>query len=164
MMVERVCRAVEAVIRERGLLHPVELLESMADVFFVPLSGARARGASFVVDLTDRPVVVIDAGLSGLPMWAVATHEGAHLVLHYPWANRVFMQASTLALPDRYEAEADVFALAYLLRWDPGLPEQFGWDAGRLAKACGLPGAVPYAGEAAARILGRLPSEELWTP
>lgn len=164
MMVEWICRAVEAVIRERGLLSPIELLESMADVLFVPLPNIRVRGASFVLALADRPIVVIDPWLSGLPKQATALHEGGHLVLHHPWANRIFMQHSALALPGRYETEADVFALAYLLKWDPGLVEEFGGDPARLALAYGLLRAVPYAGEVAARVLGKTRSEDLWVP
>lgn len=152
----------EAVIRERGLLSPLEFLETVADVLFVPLPAGRVRAASGVLPRLDRPLVVIDAGLSGLQRDAVACHEGAHVVLH-PHRNRISMQHGTLLLPGRYETEADVFALAYLLRWDPELAERFGRDAGWLARACGLPGAVPYAGEVAARVLGA-PPEELWVP
>lgn len=102
------------------------------------LPGGRVCAASGVLPRLDRPLVVIDAGLSGLQRDAAACHEGAHVVLH-PRRNRIYMQPGTLLLPGRYETEADVFALAYLLRWDPGLAEQFGWDTGRLARACGLP-------------------------
>jgi Zn-dependent peptidase ImmA (M78 family) len=163
MLVERICRTVEAAVSERGLLSPVEFLETVADVLFVPLPAGRVRAASGVLPRLDKPLVVIDAGLSGLQRDAVACHEGAHVVLH-PHRNRIYMQHSALLLPGRYETEADVFALAYLLRWDPGLAEQFGWDTGRLARACGLPGAVPYADEVAARVLGRAMHEGLWAP
>lgn len=145
MLVDRVCRALRDALRAAacgsGLPSPIEFLESLADILFIPLPAGRVRGASFLLE--GRPVAVVDANLSGLRRQAVAAHEAGHLTLH-PWANRVFMQASTLALPGRYETEADVFALAYLLRWDQGLAEQFGWDLARLAGACGLPRAVPY--------------------
>lgn len=162
MLVERICRAVEAAVRERGLLSPIEFLETVADVLFVPLPAGRVRAASGILPRLDRPLAVIDAGLSGLQRDAVACHEAAHVVLH-PHRNRIYMQHGALLLPGRYETEADVFALAYLLRWDPGLAEQFGWNVARLARACGLPHAAPYVGEVAARVLGR-PPEELWTP
>lgn len=146
MMVERISRVVKAVIRERGFLAPRELLESMADVFFIPLPNGRIRGVSYFADPADRPLVVIDAKLSGPARDGTMLHEAGHLEMH-AGANRIFMQASTLALPDKYEAEADVFSLLYIFLWDPDALEECGRDSVRFTLTYGLPKAVPYVGQ-----------------
>lgn len=142
-MFTRIVQEVETAVAGRSLLSPKKFLESLADVLFIPLSPGRIRGASFVSS-ADRPVVVIDAGLSWRERDGVCLHEGAHIILH-PWANRLFLQSATLFVPSRYEAEADIFALAYLLKWNPDWFEDSGWDAGRFASMYGLDKAVAYA-------------------
>lgn len=152
----------EAVVARHGLLSPGELLEAVADVVFVPLRHGRIRGASHLNGV-DRPLVVINASLLGRKLDGAFLHEGGHIVLH-PWANRLFLQGRTLFLPGRYETEADVFALAYALKWDREGLEECGRDALRFAGMYGLPRAVPYAREAAARVLGTRRVPEIFTP
>ncbi|RJO62803.1 MAG: ImmA/IrrE family metallo-endopeptidase [Dehalococcoidia bacterium] len=125
---------VKSVISRYGLLPPEELAGGF-NVVTLDVNTKQVRGCSMTI--AGRRLIALNSSLSNQYRRGVLLHEVGHFLLH-PGVNRFFLERSTFFQPGRYETEADLFALTYLLLWNRDGFEECGYDVFRFAECYGL--------------------------
>ena len=104
-------QAVEALVRTHKTRNPFEIVKGM-NVILVnyPLEGIRG----FYQYFQRNNIIYIDEGLTDSEKLFVCAHEIGHMILHKK-ANFIFMDSNTNFNTDKYENEADCFAINLLI-------------------------------------------------
>lgn len=134
-MFDRISKIVYSLVGKYGLLHPFDLAERCG-IFVLRVPYRRVHGVS--LSLGGLRVVAIDPSLPAQRQNGALLHETGHQVLH-PGMVGFFVEANPFERPTKYELEAHLFALLYVLRWDRQGFEECGRDVFRFAGMYGLP-------------------------
>lgn len=103
-------RYVRQVIQEYQTHDAQEMLQELGVcVYSFPMHGLRGLYKCF----EGHPTVFVDSQLQERQQQFVLAHELAHFLLH-KGENRVFLDRCTYLKTDRFEREADLFALCFM--------------------------------------------------
>lgn len=104
-------QAVEMLVQAHKTRNPLEIIKGM-NVILVsyPLEGVRG----FYQYFQRNNIIYIDEGLTDNEKLFVCAHEIGHMILHKK-ANYIFMDTNTHFNTDKYENEADCFAINLLI-------------------------------------------------
>lgn len=109
--------------------NPFEIIQGLnAILLFVPLIDTRA----FYQYFQRNNIIYIDENLSKPEQMFECAHEMGHMFLHKN-ANTIFMDSRTMLNTNRYEKEADTFAMDLLID-DDILIEYQGYNIERLSR------------------------------
>ena len=112
-------RMAESLVRKFKTRDPFKIAEALGyTVLRVPLKGIRG----FYQRIHRCTIIYIDSALSEWDAAFVCAHEIGHVLLHRGY-NRIFMDTNAYFKVDRYEIEADQFAVC--LRFDDDFIEEF---------------------------------------
>lgn len=134
-LLKRALKAAASLIEKHGLLHPRELAER-CEMLVLEIPYRYVGGLS--LDFAGARVVAVDPLLPASQQNGILLHEIGHQVLH-PGVAGFFIESNPLERPAKYELEAHLFALVYLLLWDRRKLEECGNDVFRFAGYYGLP-------------------------
>lgn len=102
--------AAESLVRKYGTRDPFRIADAMGiSVVHVPLSGIRG----FYHKMKRCKIIFLDDSLDEPDARFVCAHELGHALLHRGY-NRIFMDSHTYFPVNRYELEADRFAVDLL--------------------------------------------------
>lgn len=106
-----ISQAVDTLVRTHKTRNPFEIIKGM-NVILVsyPLDGVRG----FYQYFQRNNIIYIDEGLTDSEKLFVCAHEIGHMILHKK-ANFIFMDTNTHFNTDKYENEADCFAINLLI-------------------------------------------------
>lgn len=103
-------RQADRLIRKYGTRNPFKIAKELGYiVLHVPLTGIRG----FHQYVKRCHIIYIDSALSGRDATFVCAHELGHALLHKN-CNRIFMDTHTYLITNRYEMDADRFAVNLL--------------------------------------------------
>lgn len=103
-------RTAASLVRKYGTRDPFRIADALGiSVARVPLSGIRG----FYHDMKRCKIIYIDDSLCDADARFVCAHELGHALLHRG-CNRIFMDSHTYFAVNRYEIEADRFAVDLL--------------------------------------------------
>jgi Zn-dependent peptidase ImmA (M78 family) len=126
-------RIAESLVRKYKTRNPIKIAEALGYiVVYAPLKGIRG----FYQHLKRCTIIYIS---DDLPLWDAAfvcAHEIGHVLLHRG-CNRVFMDTHTYFKVNKYEIEADQFAL-HLMYSDEDVAVFFDMSAEAFAHAAGV--------------------------
>lgn len=101
----------DSLSRKHQSRNPFEVIKGMNVILvFAPLTGVRG----FYQYFQRNNIIYIDENLPHHEKMFVCAHELGHMLLHKK-ANAVFMDSRTLLNTSRYENEANVFAVNFLI-------------------------------------------------
>ncbi|MCI7739331.1 MAG: ImmA/IrrE family metallo-endopeptidase [Lachnospiraceae bacterium] len=102
---------VKSLVRKYGTRNPFEIIKSMnVIVVFYPLEGVKG----FYQYFQRNNIIYIDERLPDHEKLFVCAHELGHMLMHKK-ANAIFMDSRTKLNTDKYETEADQFAMNLLI-------------------------------------------------
>ena len=114
----RIKRRVEQIVRKYRTRDPFEMIKGMNVIFvYYPLEGVHG----FYQYFQRNNIIYLDERLSKNEQRFVLAHELGHMFLHKK-ANAIFMDTRTQFNTDKFELEANTFAIDLLLP-DPLLEE-----------------------------------------
>lgn len=100
-----------ALIRQHHSRNPFEIIKGLNVILlFVPLKGVRG----FYHYFQRNNIIYIDESLPEYEKLFVCAHELGHMLLHKN-ANMIFMDTHTMFNTDKYETEANKFAVDLLI-------------------------------------------------
>lgn len=103
-------RIAESLVRKLGTRNPFRIAEDMGFIIIrVPLQGIRG----FYQYIKRCKIIYIDSGLEDPEARFVCAHELGHALMHRGY-NRIFMDTNTYFPVNRFEIEADRFAVDLL--------------------------------------------------
>lgn len=112
--------------------NPFEIIQGLNVILlFVPLIDTKA----FYQYFQRNNIIYIDENLSKPEQMFECAHEMGHMLLHKN-ANTIFMDSRTMLNTNRYEKEADIFAMN-LLVGDDILIEYQGYNTEQLSRLLG---------------------------
>lgn len=125
-------QAVEKLVRTHKTRNPFEIIKGM-NVILVnyPLDGVRG----FYQYFQRNNIIYIDERLSEKEKMFVCAHELGHMLLHKK-SNFIFMDTNTHFNTDKYENEADSFAINLLIS-NEDLREYQGYSIEQLSRLFG---------------------------
>ena len=102
---------VDKLVKKYKTRNPFEIIKSMnVIIVFYPLEGVKG----FYQHFQRNNIIYIDERLSEHEKLFVCAHELGHMILHKK-ANAIFMDSRTQLNTDKYENEADQFAMNLLI-------------------------------------------------
>lgn len=121
-----------SLVRRYNSRNPFEIIENLnVIVVFYPLE--RVRG--FYQYFKRTNIIYIDERLSDKEKLFVCAHELGHMVLHKK-SNAIFMDSRTHFKTDKFETEADLFAIELLIS-DEDIEENKNFTLEQMSKALG---------------------------
>lgn len=110
-MDKRIIDIVNNLVRQHGTRNPFDIIDGLnAIIVFYPLESVRG----FYQYFQRNNIIYIDERLSKHEQLFVCAHELAHMLLHKK-ANAIYMDTRTLFNTNKYEIEANTFAMHLLL-------------------------------------------------
>lgn len=123
---------VKSLVRKYGTRNPFEIIKSMnVIVVFYPLEGVKG----FYQYFQRNNIIYIDERLSDHEKLFVCAHELGHMLMHKK-ANAIFMDSRTQLNTDKYETEADQFAMNLLIS-DEMIEEHLDFTTNQLSRLFG---------------------------
>lgn len=123
---------VKSLVRKYGTRNPFEIIKSMnAIVVFYPLEGVKG----FYQYFQRNNIIYIDERLQDHEKLFVCAHELGHMLMHKK-ANAIFMDSRTQLNTDKYETEADQFAMNLLIS-DEMIEEHLDFTTNQLSRLFG---------------------------
>lgn len=123
---------VKSLVRKYGTRNPFEIIKSMnVIVVFYPLEGVKG----FYQYFQRNNIIYIDERLSDHEKLFVCAHELGHMLMHKK-ANAIFMDSRTQLNTDKYETEADQFAMNLLIS-DEMIEEHLDFTTSQLSRLFG---------------------------
>ena len=123
---------VKSLVRKYGTRNPFEIIKSMnVIVVFYPLEGVKG----FYQYFQRNNIIYIDERLQDHEKLFVCAHELGHMLMHKK-ANAIFMDSRTQLNTDKYEAEADQFAMNLLIS-DEMIEEHLDFTTNQLSRLFG---------------------------
>lgn len=123
---------VKNLVRKYGTRNPFEIIKSMnVIVVFYPLEGVKG----FYQYFQRNNIIYIDERLQEHEKLFVCAHELGHMLMHKK-ANAIFMDSRTQLNTDKYETEADQFAMNLLIS-DEIIEEHLDFTTNQLSRLFG---------------------------
>lgn len=123
---------VKSLVRKYGTRNPFEIIKSMnVIVVFYPLEGVKG----FYQYFQRNNIIYIDERLRDHEKLFVCAHELGHMLMHKK-ANAIFMDSRTQLNTDKYETEADQFAMNLLIS-DEMIEEHLDFTTNQLSRLFG---------------------------
>lgn len=123
---------VKSLVRKYGTRNPFEIIKSMnVIVVFYPLEGVKG----FYQYFQRNNIIYIDERLQDHEKLFVCAHELGHMLMHKK-ANAIFMDSRTQLNTDKYETEADQFAMNLLIS-DEMIEEHLDFTTNQLSRLFG---------------------------
>lgn len=123
---------VKSLVRKYGTRNPFEIIKSMnVIVVFYPLEGVKG----FYQYFQRNNIIYIDERLQDHEKLFVCAHELGHMLIHKK-ANAIFMDSRTQLNTDKYETEADQFAMNLLIS-DEMIEEHLDFTTNQLSRLFG---------------------------
>lgn len=127
-----IMQAVEKLVQTHKTRNPFEIIKGMNVILIIyPLEGVRG----FYQYFQRNNIIYIDEKLSEKEKLFVCAHELGHMLLHKK-SNFIFMDTNTHFNTDKYENEADNFAINLLIS-DEDLIEYQGYSINQLSRLFG---------------------------
>ena len=121
-----------SLVRRYNSRNPFEIIENLnAIVVFYPLEGVRG----FYQYFQRNNIIYIDERLSDKEKLFVCAHELAHMILHKK-SNEIFMDSRTHFKTNKFETEADTFAMELLVS-DEDIEENKDFTTMQIARLLG---------------------------
>ena len=123
---------VKSLVRKYGTRNPFEIIKSMnVIVVFYPLEGVKG----FYQYFQRNNIIYIDERLQDHEKLFVCAHELGHMLMHKK-ANAIFMDSRTQLNTDKYETEADQFAMNLLIS-DEMIEERLDFTTSQFSRVSG---------------------------
>lgn len=127
-----IMQAVEKLVRTHKTRNPFEIIKGMNVILVIyPLEGVRG----FYQYFQRNNIIYIDEKLSENEKLFVCAHELGHMLLHKK-SNFIYMDTNTHFNTDKYENEADSFAINLLIS-DEDLIEYQGYSINQISRLFG---------------------------
>lgn len=124
---------VDKLVKKYKTRNPFEIIKSMnVIIVFYPLEGVKG----FYQHFQRNNIIYIDERLSEHEKLFVCAHELGHMILHKK-ANAIFMDSRTQLNTDKYENEADQFAMNLLIS-DRMIEEHLNFTTHQLSQIFGF--------------------------
>lgn len=125
-------RLADSLARKYNTRNPFEIINNLnAIVVFYPLQGVKG----FYQYFQRNNIIYIDESLSDQERQFVCAHELGHMLIHKK-ANAIFMDSRTQLNTNKYELEADRFAINLMIP-DADLEDHIGFTISQLSRLFG---------------------------